>query len=452
MTHPARAVVVGAGVAGLVSAKALLDEGVDVTVLETGDRPGGLWARESSSGRSPAYDSLHLNTSRARTQFADLPMPADWPDYPSAAMVEGYLRDYVEAFGIDEHVAYGHDVTRAERTPTGWRVEAATADGPVVLEADALVVANGHTWDPRWPDPVPPGEFAGDQVHAHGHRSPEQYEGRRVLVVGMGNSAMDVAVDASRTSRGPVLLSGRRGVHVVPKYVLGRPADASGALLRALPWRIRQRIAEAALRATVGTPQSYGLPAPAGGLFQNHPTVSDTILGRLASGDVVARPGIERFEGDRVRFTDGSVDEVDLVVWATGYRASMPFLAEGLTGPDPEEMLLFQRLFHPDDPSLTFVGLFQSTGAALPVMEAQAKLLAAHVAGRYALPDAAAQRRSVDRSLAAATTRWGPRKPMMRIDFDRYQAALARESRAGTRRAARAAGRAPSQRPVASGG
>ena len=167
-------------------------------------------------------------------------------------------------------------------------------------------------------------------MHAHDYSNQEVFRDKRVLIVGMGNSAMDIAVDASFVSRGPVLLSARRGVHIVPKYLFGRPADATGGAIAFLPWRLRQSLAQTMLRVGVGKPQSYGLPAPAVGLFQNHPTISDTIMHRLTHGEVVARPGIERMEGDSVRFTDGRADPVDVIVWATGYEVTIPFLSRAL--------------------------------------------------------------------------------------------------------------------------
>ncbi len=432
---PVHVAVVGAGAAGLATAKSLLDEGLEVTVLELGDRPGGLWVQGNGSGLSPAYDSLHLNTSKGRTEFADFPMPADWPDYPSAAMIAGYLADYAERFGVTERIRFGAEVVSVDRTDTGWTVVSRQDDEVAIEEFDAVVVANGHNWDPRWPDPQYPGTFDGEQMHAHDYRSASQFAGRRVMVVGMGNSAMDIAVDASYVGSGPVLLSARHGVHIVPKYLFGRPADATGALLAALPWRIRQKVAETMLRVAVGTPQSYGLPAPAGGLFQNHPTISDTILHRVTHGEVVPRPGIARFEGSRVHFTDGTSDEVDVIVWATGYRVTIPFLDERWIGADPERLPLYQRVFHLDDPGLAFVGLMQSTGAALPVVEAQAKLVAAHLAGRYALPGSDELRAVVESTHAAAVARWGQKRPMMRIDFDQYVAAVPKEIAAGVTRA-----------------
>ncbi|BAJ33256.1 MULTISPECIES: NAD(P)-binding domain-containing protein [Kitasatospora] len=431
-----RVAVIGAGAAGLAAAKALLDQGLHVTVLERGTRVGGLWAGDDDGGGggdgadgagSPAYDSLHLNTSKGRTQFADFPMPAAWPDYPSAARVADYLAHYADRFGVTERIRFGTRVETVTRDADGWLV-----DGE---RHDAVVVANGHNRDPKWPSPGYPGDFAGTQLHAHDHRSAAAYAGRRVLVVGMGNSAMDIAVDASYTADGPVLLSARHGTHIVPKYLFGRPADATGGALAVLPWRIRQAVAQRMLKLAVGTPGRYGLPEPAGGLFQNHPTISDTVLHCLTHGEIEARPGIERLDGTRVRFTDGRTDQVDVIVWATGYRVTLPFLDERWTGPDPEELPLYQRVFHLDDPTLSFVGLMQSTGAALPVVEAQGRLVAAHLAGRYALPDAERQRAHVRRAHAAAVRRWGDKRPMMRIDFDRYVAAIPRELKAGARRA-----------------
>jgi hypothetical protein len=197
---------------------------------------------------------------------------------------------------------------------------------------------------------------------------------------------------------------------------------------------MRQRLAETMLRLAVGRPEDYGLPAPAGGLFQNHPTISDTILHRLTHGEVVARPGIERLDGDHVVFADGRTDKVDTIVWATGYRVTIPFLSERWLGPDPEKLPLHHRVFHLDDPSLAFVGLMQSTGAALPVVEAQAKLVAAHLSGTYALPAEAERRRIADRALREARARWGEKRPAMRIDFDAYVASVPGELKAGRKR------------------
>ncbi|MFI9638529.1 flavin-containing monooxygenase [Micromonospora sp. NPDC051925] len=428
--------VIGAGAAGLATLKALADAQVPAVCFDSGDRVGGLWVYGAPG--SPAYRTLHLNTSRTRTQFADHPMPADWPDYPDHARVAGWLADYADRFALTGAVRLRHTVDRVvpERGDR-WTVHADGPDGPTAVTVDAVVVANGHNRVPRPPQPYPAGVSTAKQLHSHAYRSPEQLAGRRVLVVGGGNSAMDIAVDASYTAD-RTLLSLRRGVWVVPKHLLGRPSDTlNGALARRLPWRLRQRISQALLTATVGDPTRYGLPAPAHGFLQDHPTLSDGLLSRLAHGEIHPRPGIAALDGDRVTFTDGRTDEVDLIIWCTGYRVEIPFLDPALLGDGADTLPLYRHVFHPDVPGLAFVGLMQSTGAAFPLVEAQARLVAAHLAGRYALPDPARQHADIRAERRAATQRWGQRRPAMRVDFDSYLHQLGRELTAGFRRAAR---------------
>ena len=259
--------VIGGGAAGITAVKELIERGVDVVGFEKGDGIGGLWVYENTSGLSPAYESLHLNTSKGRTEFADYPMPAQWEDYPAAEKVAGYLQDYADHFGVTEKYLFNTTVTAVERDEDGWTI---TTDDGEIFELDGVVVANGHNWDPRWPNPQYPGRFNGEQMHAHDYRKAETFRDQRVLVVGMGNSAMDIAVDASYVAD-DVMLSARHGSYIVPKYLFGRPADATNGALAVLPWKVRQVIAQTMLGFAVGKPQDYGLLKPSFGLFQNHP-------------------------------------------------------------------------------------------------------------------------------------------------------------------------------------
>lgn len=418
MGVPPQVAVIGAGAAGLAAVKALRDAAVPTVGFEAADQVGGLWVYGAAD--SPAYRTLHLNTSRGRTQFADHPMPTDWPDYPDHRRVAGYLADYADRFGLGDTIRLRHTVQRVTQDPGGtWTVAASGPGGPVEVTVDAVVVANGHNRVPRLPSPPYPGTCTAEQMHSHDYRGPEQLAGKRVLVVGGGNSAMDIAVDASYAAT-RTLLSLRRGVWVVPKHLLGRPSDTlNGALARRLPWRLRQRISQAMLSTTVGNPTRYGLPAPTHGFLQDHPTLSDGLLSRLTHGDVEARPGVAALDGDRVEFTDGRSDNVDLIIWCTGYRvdvpSSTPRCSVGAPTPCRCTGTSSTRRPRPDLRRADAVDRFR-----VPLVEAQAKLIAAQLAGRYALPDPARQRAACRAELRAATARWGQRRPAMRVDFDVY--------------------------------
>ncbi len=270
-------VVIGAGPAGLATLKALADRGIAAICFDAGDRPGGLWVFNGPS--SGAYRTLHLNTSRTRTQYADFPMPADWPDYPEPRPDPGLPHGLRGArSGCATTIRPGHTVTRVRRDPDGggWTVTADGPEGSVETRTRAVVVASGHNSVPRWPDPALDG-FAAAQLHSHDYRDPEQLAGRRVLVVGGGNSAMDIAADASYVAD-RTILSMRRGVWIVPKYLFGRPSDTlNGALATRLPWRLRQAVSQTMLRLATGHPTAHGLPAPRHGFLQDHPTLSDVL-------------------------------------------------------------------------------------------------------------------------------------------------------------------------------
>ena len=429
-----RVAIVGAGPSGLAALRALDRAGFEATAYERGARLGGVWTLEDRP--TAAYSSLHLITSRARTEFAEHPMPEGTPDYPSRDATGRYLESYAERFGLHEHIRLDAGVERAERRPAGgWDLELA---GGERAGADVLVVANGHNDVPRWPDPPYPGEFDGDQLHALDYDDSSRHAGKRVLVVGMGNSAMDIATDLSHVAE-RTLLSTRHGSWVIPKRLLGKPADqvVKPWVAVHVPWRIRQPLSQLLLRVVVGAPERYGLPAPQRGLFQDHPTISDTILSRISHGRIAPKPGITELTGGGVRFADGTEEAVDAIVWCTGYRVAMPFLPEELVGDDPRELPAYKRVLHLDVDDLFFVGLMQSTGSAFPIVERQSQLLAEHLAGRWAPPAKPEMRADCVRRRRAALRRWGPHgRPTMRVDFDAYMHELAHELERGRMRAA----------------
>ena len=429
-----RLAIVGAGPAGLAALRALGARGHDATAFERRPCVGGVWSLHDDERPTAAYRSLHLITSRDRTQFGELSMPDGTPDYPSRDAVGRYLEGYAEHFGLTDRIRLNQGVVSATRADGGWVLE---LDGGEHERFDGLVVANGHNEDARWPDPPYPGEFEGRQLHALDYADAEEFRDRNVLVVGMGNSAMDIATDISLVAD-RTYLSARHGTWVIPKRLLGRPADQiiKPWVAVHVPWRIRQPLSEFLLRLTVGPPERYGLPEPTRGLFQDHPTITDTVLSRISHGELTPKPGIAELSGDSVRFTDGTQEPVDAIVWCTGYRVSIPFLDTSLTGEDPKELLLYKRIFHLDCPNLFFVGLMQSTGSAFPIVERQAQILAEYLAGDWRLPPLAEQRRDCERRRSYALARWGEHgRPAMRVDFDRFMHELGEELEAGRERA-----------------
>ena len=449
-----RIAIVGGGPSGLAALRALTNAGFDAIAFEKGARIGGVWTLEDRD--TAAYRSLHLITSRARTEFEEFPMPEGTPDYPRRDQVGEYIEAYAREFGLTDRVRVNAEVVAARRpaegdgAQSGWKVELASGERETF---DLLVVANGHNEVPSWPNPPYPGDFAGRQLHALEYDDPEELRNKKVMVVGMGNSAMDIVTDSSYVAE-KTYLSTRHGSWVIPKRLLGQPADQVVRPWVAvnIPWWIRQPISEALLRITVGPPEKYGLPKPEGGLFQSHPTITDTVLSRISHGEITPKPGIEHFETNKVRFTDGTTEAVDTIVWCTGYRVVIPFLDESIVGPDPKTLPLYKRILHLEHDDLFFIGLMQSTGSAFPIVERQSQLLAEHLAGRWAPPSRSEMRAECDARRKRALKRWGPHgRPDMRVDFDMYMHELAKEIEAGRERArASGAGQPAAAPPPAS--
>jgi cation diffusion facilitator CzcD-associated flavoprotein CzcO len=285
MTDLPSACVIGAGSSGIAAAKALHERGIPFDCFEKGDRVGGNWVFKNKNGVSSAYRSLHINTSRERMEYSDYPMPRSYPDFPHHTQIAKYFDDYVEHFGFRERIEFETGVERATRDPDGaWTV---TLDTGETRRYDAVLVANGHHWNPRWPEPAYPGSFDGEQMHSHYYIENTDFRDKNVLVVGIGNSAMDIATESSFVAK-RTFLSSRRGAYILPKYLFGRPLDQIGvnALTPILPWAFRRAMLTAMYRIGVGNVQDYGLPEPDHKLGDAHPTISADFLNRIAHGEM----------------------------------------------------------------------------------------------------------------------------------------------------------------------
>jgi dimethylaniline monooxygenase (N-oxide forming) len=434
MKRAPRVCLIGAGSSGIAAAKALFEADVPFDCFEASDRVGGNWVFGNSNGMSSAYEGLYINTSRERMAYSDFPMPREYPNFPHHSQIARYFEDYVERFGFRKTIQFQTSVEHVSKQADGtWRVQVRRGDHAEERTYDAVLVANGHHWDPSFPDPAFRGTFDGRVLHAHHYKSMDELRGKRVVVVGMGNSAMDIAVESSEVAE-RTYLSGRRGVHVIPKYAFGRPLDQFFTSAR-IPWPVRQRLGEALHRLAVGEMTRYGLPKPDHRLGEAHPTISGRILDRLNHGAVTPKPNIAELQGDRVRFVDGSVALADLIVYCTGYKVTFPFFDPSFVAAKDNDLPLFMRVFHPEHEGLMFVGLLQPLGAIMPLAEAQGKWLARYLRGDYALPPVAEMRAHMDDERGRMFARYvKSKRHTMQIDFDDYLLELEQELERGRKR------------------
>ena len=443
-----RVCIVGAGSSGLPAIKAMVDAGLPITCFEMGDRVGGNWVFGNTNGISNIYRSLHINTSRERMAYFDLPMPDHYPDYPGHEQIAAYFDQYVDHFGLRSYIRFHATVTSCRRDPASgvWTVCWRDADGAHEDTFDMLIVANGHHWDPQLPDPPFPGTFNGEQFHSHAYvdpTTPVDTIGKDVLVVGMGNSAMDIATELGRKGiASTCYLAARRGAWVIPKYLFGKPVDqlpVNNPLLHpAVPYAIRGPLLSQFLKRVLGPMSSYGLPDPAHEPDEAHPTISGELPLRVGSGDVHWVGNISRLDGDHVVFEDGTRRHVDVIIWCTGYRVTFPFFDEAFIAAPDNDLPLFRRVFKPGIPNLAFVGLLQPLGAIMPLADAQSKWIADLLLGRYALPSDGEMLDDIAREREAMFKRYvASRRHTMQVDFDEYLWQLGRERRRGERRAQR---------------
>jgi cation diffusion facilitator CzcD-associated flavoprotein CzcO len=429
--------VVGAGSSGIASCQVLHARGIDFDCFEKGSQVGGNWRYDNDNGMSSAYESLFINTSRRIMEYATYPMPDDYPDYPHHSQIAAYFDDYVEHFGFRDRIRFRTEVTRIARTGdgTGWDVSVKPVEGgdEETRRYDHVMVANGHHWDPRWPEPDFPGEFDGEVTHAHYYRNSKGYEGKNVLVLGIGNSACDIAVETSRVSK-QTFLAMRRGAWIVPKYLGSKPTDEyAESFLTRLPFAVQRFFFKRTLKWAQGDLTEFGLPQPDHEPGEAHPTVSSDLLPRIGHGRVKVKPNIERLEGDSVRFTDGSVEQIDRIVYCTGYKISFPFFDHDLLDPSGDNRIeLYRRVEHPDLPGLHFIGLIQPLGAIMPIAELQSEWVADLIEGKVVLPSRSTMLASIAEDQKAMRKRYvASKRHTIQVDFHPYltELRLERESR-----------------------
>jgi cation diffusion facilitator CzcD-associated flavoprotein CzcO len=451
-----RIAIIGAGTSGVICLKTLHQQGLDVQAFEAGSYIGGLWRFGNDNGMSSIYRSLHINTSKRVMEVSDYPMPDHMAEFPSHTEISAYFESYVDHFKVRELIRFNTTVLNASKAlGSGWLLRLRGPDGQERSEHFAqLVVANGHHWDPRMVDF--PGHFDGPQFHAHHYvdlQHPVDLAGKRVVVIGAGNSAMDVACELGQalrantgTQAGParVVLSQRSGVWIAPKVLGNMPQDRSlrHPMKRPGFWEVARRrfvprgvrtavynlLAEHLVRSIAGDPQRVGLKAPKERFSQRHGTVSQEIHARLIHGDIVPKGNITELLGDRVRFEDGSIEPADVLIHCSGYRITFPFFAPELLSAPNNEIALWQRMIDPRHADLYFIGLVQPKCSMMPIAELQSNFLAALLSGSYQLPSAAemqAQGRAVHEGVKSGFTK--SESHTIQIDCGEYSYELYRE-------------------------
>jgi dimethylaniline monooxygenase (N-oxide forming) len=431
--------VIGAGSSGIASCQVLNARGIDFDCFEKGSGVGGNWRYENDNELSSAYRSLHINTSRGLMAYKTYPMPDDYPDYPSHFQIARYFDDYVDHFALREKIRFRTEVISVVPVDGEWEVTVEDREGSRESRRyRAVLVANGHHWDPRRPEPPFPGaeQFAGEQIHVHHYRESEILEDKRVLVLGIGNSATDIAVEASRIAE-KTFLAMRRGAYVMPKYLNGKPTDeAASKLLTLMPLSVQRFVLGRMLGLTAGDMTSYGLPKPDHKLLEAHPTVSAELLSRLGHGDIAVKPNLDRFVGGRtVRFVDGSEEEIDLVVYCTGYKISFPFFDESLVSARENRLPLYRRVASVEHPGLYFIGLIQPLGAIMPLAEAQAEWVADLLGGRGTLPPPSEMRAEISKAEKRMKKRYvASKRHTIQVDFQPYLREIRRERKRAAQR------------------
>lgn len=382
--------VIGAGVGGISICKQLKVAGISFECFERRDKPGGIWIYDDSTEETSVWYSMHQNSPKGNYEFSDFPMPEHYPDFPSHWQVCEYLENYIDHFCFREHITFGVEISNVTKLgEENWQVELSNG---VVKRFKAVIVANGHHNEPNLPEDVP-GEFTGNVIHSKEYRRKEAYKDKNVVVVGFGNSGAQLAVDVSFAAK-KTFCSVRRGVYIVPRYPLGISYDkvffpmTKWWFVKAVPAPLSGYLYTAFYRMLIGMKlEHFGIPKPDHKVGDVLPTLSENLFNRIGDGVMEMKTSIKSFDGQKVTFADGTTEQIDAIIYATGYQTVLPFLDTETFNVVDNRVNLYQRIFHPDTPGLYFIGMFQAIAIGfLHIMEAQSELLVQYLLGKYALP------------------------------------------------------------------
>ncbi|MEM8523861.1 MAG: NAD(P)-binding domain-containing protein [Bacteroidota bacterium] len=379
--------IIGAGPSGITALKNILDQGLEAVVFDRNNEVGGNWIYSEKEGHSSVFETTHIISSKTLSQYEDFTFDEfdkSVADYPSHDELRRYFQAYAERFELYPHIRFRTMVLHCERLGAEeWKVEIEQDGKRKTLHFTDLVVCNGHHWQPRYP--AYEGEFTGEFLHSHQYKKAAPFEDKRVLVIGGGNSACDVAVETSRVSA-KTMISWRRGYRIIPKFVAGIPTDVFATKSHWIPFKIRNWLNNHLLNVLIGSNKLYGLQEPDTKFGQTHPTINDELLYKIRHGKVIPKVDIARYEGKTVHFVDGTQAEFDVIVACTGYVLAHPFFDKNFIDYRKGKVPLYLKMFHPEYQNLYFVGMFQPLGCIWPLAELQSKIVAKELAGKWKRP------------------------------------------------------------------
>ncbi len=380
-----RVAVIGAGACGICAAKVMKEGGFDVTVYEIGSKIGGMWCYENDNNLSSAYRTLHINTSRSVTQFSDFAFDDDVQHFPDHADMARYLKQYADHFGVTPLIRFSTPVQDVEpqfepgADAPKWRV--VTEHGSE--DFDFVIAATGHLHVPRH-IPMFSERFKGEYLHSHYYREPDSYVGKRICIVGVGNSACDITGDLCATAARCVMVA-RSGVMILPKLIFGKPfTDISSKLQRRwIPYSVRRNILRLLTWLIHGNMQKLGFKKPDKRI---HTTSNGTIVTDIAYRRVEVKQGISAIDGKTIEFEDGTCEEFDVLIGATGYKTDLPCIKPEIVPVGDNEIDLYQRIVPPKWPGLYLLGFFNTDTALNYIFERQSWWVREIESGNAMLP------------------------------------------------------------------
>jgi hypothetical protein len=417
--------IIGAGSSGIVAAKTLQQHHIDFDCYEAGSKIGGNWRYQNDNQMSSAYRSLHINTSKKMMEYSDFPMPKDYPHFPHHSQIISYFDDYVKHFNLLDKITFNTKVINVKFGKEKGTYIVSTDKGEEKVY-QGVIVANGHHWNPRYPEPMFEGDFEGQTIHSHDYKTSDILQNKNVVVVGIGNSAVDIACEAARLHTGKVFISTRSGAYILPNYILGKPFDElSKHIPTYFPLWSKRFLLNTALWIARGKQESYGMPKPKRPILSEHPTNSQDLLNLVGRGKVIIKPNIQKLEGKEVIFEDGTKEPADILVYCTGYKITFPFFKDDFFPATEIEnsnnIQLYKRVIHPDYPNLFFVGLLQPLGAIMPLAEIQSKWIAKLLTKKVALPSEEFMWLDIEKTQKKLESRYkNSKRHTIQVDFFDY--------------------------------